>query len=123
MPGKTVKAKKKVAKGKKLVIEEKNRAKKVVKVLASKEEEVVTNNAEPEPPKVNEDIGKYKEIEASAEEELPMQTLEDNVRELEAKEAALNTTGEEKTCMSKMGIAPVPFDPASVVANILKKKE
>ena len=133
MSGKTKSQKKKRAKMKKRIgedlrhLEKKEVLENIVPLPV--EGEVLGNNAEPPPLKVNEDEGK----------EIPMQTLEDNVRELEAREAVQKSKDitdqiveASKTDHTKpVGIPsePVgnekeaPFDPSSVVANILKKKD
>ena len=98
MAGKSKKEKKKQAKTKKRISEELRRKTKAV--VATQAGDEANNNLEPTPAEVN------------MEREIPMQTLEDNVRELEARKAAQKSPEDEK-----------PFDPSSIVANILKKRE
>ena len=96
MAGKTKKQKARQAKIRKREEEERNHTKNLgrKKVLASQPTDVLGNGAEPAPPKINEDA------------EIPMETMEENVKRLEA----------DKELETK------PFDPMSVVANVLKKK-
>lgn len=80
-----------------------------------KDEEVAevlaTNGAEPEPPKVDEDAGK----------DIPMETLEENVRRMEAEKEEIED--EAADLQLEIDTEPKPFDPKSLIANILKKKK
>lgn len=108
MAGKNAKEKKKRAKIKK-------REKELLRQKANHEAKL-GNNAEPAPAEINEDA------------EIPMQTLEENVKELEDRKAREAMEAGEAEDDEKPDHEPVPFDtekpfdPKSVVANILKKK-
>lgn len=67
----------------------------------------------------------YKTLEKGAElglerieKEIPMETLTENVKRMEKE--GVNIEGDPKKQMSE--ITEVPFDPKSLIANILKKK-
>lgn len=104
MAGKSKQEKRKRAKAKKREKEllTQNSKKKVEKLLAVQEDAELGNNAEPLPPNVNEDANKDAEI--------PVETMEENVKRLEATKVAQKLVEE-------------PFDPQKLIADMLKKKD
>ena len=92
---------------KKQVAQHKQKVEKRRKIVADQETDVVGNNGEPQAPKVNEDAQKDAEMERSydAIEEIPDEL-----------EAGLNQEG-----LTLDPAKAEPFDPKSLIANILKK--
>ena len=79
----------------------------VTKLTPPEEQEPeLGNNGEPLSPTVNEDAQK------DAEMGIAMETMEESIKRLEAAKTVKKPLEDEK-----------PFDPLSVVANILKKKD
>ena len=130
MSGKSKKERKKAAKTRKRE-KELLREKKPKKILT--EEPKLGNNAEPVPAEINED----EETAGPAPERMLEQQLEDEAKIAASEAEELAHAG--KQAQSEAGALepesypegyeeshaqePEPFDPASVVANILKKKE